>query len=480
MFRKSFIRFFIFIWFVIFWQSYAVCAVEKSVVSHPMQHRITVRFDGASLKDILKIIGEKAGINFVISGDVGKKKFTFFFRDVTIEDALESMLEANGLVYEKVGRGDIYVVKKREDARPRLVTKVFKLKYINLSDNVSLEDSSDDSQSGFTFIKESDAESSDTSDNGTEESGEAGILSVIKSLLSPSGNIEVEKHTNSLVITDIPGVFPSIEKTIEELDVLAPQVLISVRIFEETGSGSSHKGITWGGPNGEMVSATGASRVIQFPVKGGSIFPSRESLSGADLGDTGTYGSDPATGISYGILSFQQLTALLRMIEVEGKGKYLAKPSVLTTNNRPAEISIVADTAVGVQSASLISQNGLLVATAERKPTGIYMRVTPQVNADGFVTLVIEASVSRPHDSEFFPGRFVDAQNQQVNTVVTVKDQDTVRIGGLVVQDETTSVRKVPFLGYIPLLGLLFTDKQKVKVEKELNILITPKVLNRK
>jgi type II secretory pathway component GspD/PulD (secretin) len=278
------------------------------------------------------------------------------------------------------------------------------------------------------------------------------------------------------VVTDVPENMPRIEELIESLDMKVPQVLIQADIVETDASFGRQLGVEIGGANGELASFTGPARLISYPTTAShySLFPGVQDLTGATItSPVGGYGGNPNSGTFFGLLSFQQLTVLLRAIETNGKGKYLARPKILTLNNKSAEISLTADTVVGVQSASLIAQSGLLTTTAERQKTGVVLRVTPQVNDGGMVTLLIEPSVTRPQASQFF-SQFVDAQSQSVRTSVRIRDGSTLMIGGLLSDQTTVTVRKVPFLGSIPVIGRLFTSENKQTSKMELMIFITP------
>ena len=170
---------------------------------------------------------------------------------------------------------------------------------------------------------------------------------------------------------------------------------------------------------------------------------------------------------------------VLRALETSGAGDYLARPNIMTLNNKPAVLSVTSDTAVGIQSASMISQSGLLATTAERYRTGITLKVTPQVSADDWILLQIAPTISRPSNSEFFPGQFVDPTDVNLNTSVRVKAGETVLLGGLYITQKSKSSRRLPILGSIPLLGALFKNSEKSSSKDELMIFITPRIVGR-
>ena len=110
---------------------------------------------------------------------------------------------------------------------------------------------------------------------------------------------------------------------------------------------------------------------------------------GAEVKSLGDYGTNKPKGTHFGILSFQEFQVVLKAIETSGIGKFLARPKILTLNNKTALIGVTADTAIGIESTT-VTESGLEVQTAERYKTGISLRVTPQVNDEGYITLLIE------------------------------------------------------------------------------------------
>ena len=438
--------------------------------------RVTLNLRDMELGQILKAISRQTGAGFVITKELESRRFTTFLQNVTLREALRGLLEAYGLGHERIGDSNTYVVKALSETKARVVTRIFRLKFTQLAEQTSEKAAQG---SAFNIIGGGSGDSASAKKEGDKgDTGGPGLVSVVQNMLSTSGRLQVHPQTSSLIVTDVPDVFPQVEELIEKLDVLIPQVLIEVKIVEVNVSAARNIGLEFGGPKGEIASFAGPSRLINFPTTGNKyrFVPGTAELTGATVG-AGTFGGNSGLGIFFGKLSFEQLTAVLRLLETEGKSDFLATPKILTLNNRPAEISITAETVIGIQSASLIAQSGLLTTTAERRKTGITLRVTPQVNDQNLVTLVIEPTVSRPQASEFFPTQFVDPQTRSLRTSVRVKDGETVLIGGLLSDEKRKTVRRVPLLWRIPILGWLFTSHDATTIKRELMIFITPRVI---
>jgi type II secretory pathway component GspD/PulD (secretin) len=418
-----------------------------------LDKRVTLNIRDMPLVQILNMVSRQSQANFVIPKELQDRCFSVFVEKVTVREALRAILETQDLSYERIGASDTFVVKEIRKTRQRLITRIFPLKFTQLIGGDSGGKAG--AASAFNIITEAEgAKGAGGAAVGGGGASTADLSAVVKSMLSEFGQLQIYPQTNSLIVSDLPEKFPAIEDVIEALDTPIPQISIQADILETNLSTARKLGLEYGGADGAMTSLQPANQSVMFP-----------------------FGSNVDLPVAYGLLSVSQFTLVLRAIESSGDGQYLSRPRLLTLNNKPAEINITADTAVGIQSASLIAQSGLLATTAERKTTGISLRVTPQVNSGGLITLLIEPNVTRPQTSDFFPDKFVDAQTSAIKTSVRVQDGETLLIGGLLSDQKVKTVRRVPFLWRIPLLGHLFTAVKTDVVKRELLIFITPRIV---
>ncbi len=448
---------------------------ESSALTEPASDmRISMDFKDANLKDVLKIFSQQSGLNFIASERVRERSVTLYLDQVSVQDALGSIIRANDLVYEQLDGSNIFVVKEAVRLAVETETKIYALGYARVSTSALGQSTASLGRLTSSLVGQSSAlaeptgtqsDTANSASTATAASSAAssssaspmGIDQVVRTLLSEHGSLVVDERTNSLIITDIASRFPLIEKVISQLDTPTPQVMIEAEILEVSRSALDRLGVAWGGAEGDLMTFTGATRSSFLPFK---RLASR----------TGEEPSITAAG------SLTSPTAVLRLLEQDGETKLLARPRILTLDNESAVIKIVADTAIGVTSTSA-TLSGTLTETPERVETGISLTVTPQVNKDGFVTMFIEPSVTRPVASEFFPGRFVDPQTRGASTVVRVEDGDTVVIGGLMEKSESKARRKVPLLGDLPLVGAAFRDNRQADSNRELVVFITPHIV---
>jgi type IV pilus assembly protein PilQ len=404
---------------------------------------ISMDFQDADLKDVLKVFSQQAGLNFIASEHVKQRKVTLYLDSVSVGDALNTILSANNLTYEQEKESRIFVVKEWGRPDVETITKVFPLQYARVT-------GSELTQSGIGLRG-----------GGTD----AGIKEVIKELLTEYGRIIEDARTNSLIVTDLPTQFTKIEQTIKQLDIKLPQVMIEAEVIEASLDTIDKLGIDWGNlTTGALLSAKGAARPDSFP------WTKNPSIAGPDGNPTSLY---------TGYISAMELGGTLAMLTKDTDTKILARPKILTLNNETAEIRITSDTAVSSATTQIGTEGGLGTSTTtiERFETGVSLLVTPQINKSGEITMFIEPSVVTVKSSALL-SNVSDPQTRSAKTTVTINDGDTVIIGGLIDTEDEKIFRKVPFLGDIPVLGNIFTKRDDSTQDRELIIFITPHLVS--
>jgi type II secretory pathway component GspD/PulD (secretin) len=285
---------------------------------------------------------------------------------------------------------------------------------------------------------------------------EGGLTSIVRSLNTEHGSVVPDPRTNSLIVTDIPERLAVIEKVILELDVKPAQIFIEAEVLEVNVDTLRRLGVEYGSTVGQIATYTGPKRT--------SIFPFPERL--LELG-TNTH--------TLGTLSLTDASVVLKLLGTEKDVRYLARPRLLTLSNEVAEIQIVADTVTGVTTTSQAT-TGTVTSTPERNTVGTILRVTPLVNEDRYITMVIEPEVSRVIQSATFTS-FLDPNRRAARTTVMVPDGQTVMIAGLISTEDTESARRVPGLGDLPIVGLPFKRTETERKNTEIILFITPHIL---
>jgi type IV pilus secretin PilQ/predicted competence protein len=399
---------------------------------------ISMDFQDANLKTVLKVFSQQSGMNFIASQNVQDRTVTVYFDNVKIEDALNYIINANNLAYEQDPGTNIFIVKETGKPEVETITKIYELKYAQLS----VPAKSSPGSSG---------ESVSSSSEGAE------IISIVQSILSKDGKAIADKRSNSLIVKDVPSQFSIIEELLARLDVRTPQVMIKVEVLEATTKAVEALGINWSGTFGAY---TGPIHNTIFPMNNSL---GRNDSTGEGIATTGTF-------------SMSGLTATISALLNDTNTKILARPQVMAMNNETARIELSSKEKSNQTNETTTSNNVTTTGnTYEEQDTGVILEVTPQISKDGYVTMNLKPSVTELELSRFTNA--YDTHKRATETTVMVKDGETVIIGGLIKSKHERGLKKLPFFGDIPVLGAAFRYKSKDDVDRELVIFITPSIV---
>jgi len=263
--------------------------------------------------------------------------------------------------------------------------------------------------------------------------------------------IEVDPDTGSLVVITDKETNERIRKIIENLDRPVPQVLINVVFLEVTHRDDLDLGTEFFYDHGMN--------------QRGHIF---ESSFGVGAQTTGGF---------YRIIE-DNVDVTMRAIAEVGKMEVLSRPSVLARHNE--EATIVVGQEVPFIRNSRVTQDGQTINTVEYEDIGIILRVTPYIVSGEQVEMVIAPEISTLTGETVPISNTIDAPvfaKRAAETRVVMPTGKTVVIGGLMQDDKTETVRKIPVLGSIPVLGLPFRHKVKEDSKTELLIFLTPRIV---
>lgn len=438
------------------------------------QPTISMDFQDASLKDILKILSVQSGLNFIASEAVQDRKVTLYFDNVPLTQAMDRIFSANNLSYELDKNANIFVVKEWGKMETETVTKIFYLKNASVSTSALKADLLKSSTGpGSTATSDSSSSSSGSALSGGKwkVDEESGITSAVKKLLSSAGLVMEDFRTNSLIVTDTPAKMKVISQVIASLDISVPQVMLEVEMLDVSKDVVDKVGFEFGDTPFTAI-ITGATGSLGFP------YASWLKLSSTNRGSL----SINPTGSTYQMQ--------LDFIRTQTDTKFLARPKLLTLNNETAEIAITNDEIVGRED-TVIDNAGVTTTTSvfkrstdlvlTKEGTGIFLRVTPQVNLDtNEITMVVnpKSSVTSISDLSTADNQQADVEVRSTRSIVKIRDGETVILGGLIHQDKTVVLKKLPILGDIPILGALFRHKDQTEgLERELLVFITPRII---
>ena len=292
-----------------------------------------------------------------------------------------------------------------------------------------------------------------------------------------SFNIQADESSNTLVITAAPDVYRSLESVIKKLDVRRAQVMVEAIIAEISANKTNELGVQWFADGSQSGVAPVGATNFGSP----SIADVGAAALANDSGSTVNPGSLLGAGLTMGVGRFNSDTlnfgVLLRALAGNSAANLLSTPNIVTMDNEEAEIFVGQEVSVPTGSFTQTSSSSSNpFTTFKSKQVGIRLKVKPQINEGDAIKLDIEQTVDAITAGQAGTAGLVTSQ-RTIKTSVLVEDGEVIALGGLIADDETKTIQKVPLLGDIPLLGSLFRYKSVVKDKKNLMVFLHPIIL---
>ena len=376
---------------------------------------------------------------------------------------------------------------------PDVITKVILLNFADAQDVAGLLNSLISGGSMPTTTRRSSSSSSSSSSGATRTpppptvptgASSGGGAAAGASLLQYAEGVRVlpDPRTNSLLVMATKEDMERIEALIRSVDTAVAQVLIEVVIGEVTLDNQLDVGVNllkrlFKEGNVNMIGGTTTAGAVPAP--------SPQNLSGETTGST-PVGATLSSALTY-YATFRNLNLdiALQLLSSTSKFRVLSTPIIQTLDNKEGTIKvgesrpIITSQLSGYSNVTISNQsaNGLQ-SNVEYKDIALELAVTPRINPDGYVTMDIDQKVNDIGGSVNISGNSQPIiTTREAKSSVTVKDQSTIVLGGLIKEQNGVVETKVPFLGDIPFLGHLFKNKQNTKTRTELIVFIRPTVL---
>ena len=409
-------------------------------------HPISLDFQGADLRAVLRTFAEISGLNIVIDPAV-TGTVDVALRDVPWDQALDIILAANKLGYIIDGTivriAPLSVLADEQSQRRKVAEEQALAGQLEVLTKTLSYAKADELQALLT-----------------------------KSALSQRGTVQVDPRTNTLIITDLRERLTLANELIGTLDRAQPQVEIEARIVQTNKDYARALGVQWGF-NGTANAALGNTTPLAFPNNGslgGRATGAPQGPSGQPPAvDLGVPGAPNAVGLALGAVNGAfGLDVALSALERSGNGRILSTPRVTTQNNIAAEMT------QGVQIPIQTVANNTV--TVSFKDAALTLKVTPQITAVNTVIMQISVENASPDFSRAV-NNIPPINTQRANTQVLVSDGQTTVIGGIYVSQEQAANDRTPGLSRLPLLGWLFKRDTITDQSTELLIFITPRII---
>lgn len=462
----------------------AAVAPEGLILS---DQQISLDLKGVDILDVLKLLSQKTGLNFVAGRNVSGR-VTIFVKDVGVWDAFEEIISANELAYER--KGDIVTVmlardyellygqkfqeRNRNVIKPLRYAKAIQVAAVlnqvkssigrvvadEATNTLILNDVPTRLQEMEEVLKQLDRPTH-TRIYGLNYADAEKLREKIQELLSPVGTFTFDARTNKVIISDLIEVLQKADQLVRAFDVPDGEVLIEARIVKVELTDQMDLGIDWQ----RVFSGIDLAVRNNFDVISGNVVTTgtETSVTGAALKLVG------ATSQAQVILE-----ALKKLTKVET----LSNPRIMVANEQEAKILVGTKEAVVTVTTTVPATGSTVTAPQiEFVDVGTKLYVTPKVKRDGRIQIKVRPEVSTAKIETFLTNRIPIVTSTEAETTVLVKSGVTLIIGGLIdVKNERTDTR-VPFLGNIPIVGLPFRGSTDVKKKTELVVFLTPQIV---
>ena len=296
-------------------------------------------------------------------------------------------------------------------------------------------------------------------------------------------NIGFHNDTNALIISAQPDILKSLESVISQLDIRRAQVLVEALIVEIsdklardlgvqflfTGDGESSPVATqrFGTPNPDLISTIGAET-------------SEDSTTSSTMQTRAANSLLALDGLAVGVARYKasgtSFATILNLIAQDGDSNVLSTPSIMTMDNE--EASIVVGQEIPITTGETLSgSNSNPFRSVTRQEIGVKLTVRPQINEGNAVKMHINQEVSSIFGPLGEMSTDLITNKRNIRTTVLVEDRETIVLGGLIDDDVQESVKKVPFLGDIPLLGRLFKTTSISRTKRNLMVFLRPTIV---
>ncbi|MEO6623669.1 MAG: type IV pilus secretin PilQ [Burkholderiaceae bacterium] len=417
--------------------------------------KLSLNFQNIEVRSLLQVIADFTNFNIITSDSVNGA-VTLRLQDVPWDQALDIILQAKGLGMRKTGnvlwiapRDEINAKEKLElesiaalQSLEPLRTQAFQINYAKAADIAT----------------------------GITATGTGTGASAASRILSARGSVISEVRTNQLFVTDIASKLEQVQELIAKLDIPVRQVLIEARIVEASDTFGKSLGIKLGGglrPPGGYRIVNGVNAVFGATATEGQAAVTSGNF--VNLPAIGQGGYNPATfAVSiFNAAANRFLNLELSALEADGKGKVVSSPRVVTADQIKALIE------QGTELPYQVATSSGATSIAFRK-ANLKLEVTPQITPEG--NIILDLDVNKDTVGQATAAGFA-INTKHIKTQVLVENGGTVVIGGIFELTETDSETKVPVLGDLPGIGLLFKTRSRIANKQEMLVFITPKTI---
>ncbi|RLL50161.1 type II secretion system protein GspD [Mariprofundus sp. EBB-1] len=293
-----------------------------------------------------------------------------------------------------------------------------------------------------------------------------------KPLFSGDVKLVADASTNALLITADPSDIKAVSRIIDRLDIRRRQVLVEALIVEVSGNAIERFGVEWMATGGI---GAGVQNFQNIKPVGAAL--AANAVAAAPTSTATALTAAAPTGLTLGVLNKAlSIGALAQAMQSDVDANVLSTPNLLTMDNEEAEIIVGKN--VPFLTGQNSTQGGISnpFQTIERKDVGLTLRVKPQISEGDSVRLEIYQEISSVDGGTAAEGGLITSK-RSIKTVVLANDQQMIVLGGLMRDDKTATVQKVPCLGAVPLFGEPFKFTENLTTKTNLMVFLKPNII---
>lgn len=393
-------------------------AVPPAAMAETGTATVTVHSEDTPVAQILEVLARSSGLNIVVTAEAGARTLTIHLEERPFEEALNVVVRAAGLSYERLGQTIVVAEPQRISAPAVALTRVFDLQY-------------------------------------------ADAAAVAKAVEIVADDVSHDVLSRQVVVRAGWADMEEAARIIDHMDRKPRQVLLEARLIEVNRTRLMEIGVDWE----KITSYTGI--LAEGSPAPGTFGQIPEEMPFFEVGKGATWSRQAG--------AFEvTIEALMR----DGNARMLANSKVVTVEGRPASIFAGETVPVVITSLQSPTTGGTLqTVQLEKIDVGVRLDITPHISEGGMITTMVEPEVSRivgfvgPDDD------LPQTSTRRASTLVRVHDNEKIFIGGLLSEEKRQTIKRVPLLGHIPVLGLLFQHRSEDEVSYDLVIEITPHIV---
>lgn len=391
-------------------------------------YTISIDFQHVPLGSVLRVLSSKTGRKLITGTNLAGKKIVLQLKDVTPDEAVNALLDTYDLYYIRQADTNIYVIRSKTVGKIKTVSKIFYCSHARAGD----------------------------------------LAGVLSSKLTPGGNMQADKRTNCLIVTDMADNIDKIAEMIKELDSPTPQVMLETKIIDIKMDDDFKFGI-------QIDNLYNTEEYWEDP-----LVKRREgSVSGTDIMPKYEYTQPLGQGVGFG--GIFSMAIIHKGFNIEGfidaamvntDAEVISNPRLMVLNNQVAKITIADEIPYQLMTRT---EDEWIIST-EFKQVGVLLTVRPLINKNR--TIILEITPEQSFLTGYTPENIPIINTSKVETTFMIRDGETAIIGGLIREEQSVSEAKVPILGDIPIVGYLFKKVTKDKTRKELTIFVTANIID--